>query len=74
MIDRKKLIERHKVKLEKPAYDSPLSVGNGEFVFTADVTGLQTLYHEYEDTFPLCTMGKDGIRRMTRAGRIRWMI
>ena len=39
--------------------ESPLTVGNGEFAFTADVTGFQTLYDEYE-IFPLCTMSNWG--------------
>ena len=34
---------------------SALSVGNGEFAFTADVTGLQTFSTECEKQFPLCT-------------------
>jgi hypothetical protein len=38
-------------------------VGNGAFCFTADFTGLQTLYDEYaaaDDSFPLCTMAEWG--------------
>jgi hypothetical protein len=38
-------------------------VGNGAFCFTADYTGLQTLYDEYaaaDDSFPLCTMAEWG--------------
>lgn len=41
-IDRKQLVRRHNVRLTKPDAQSPLSVGNGEFAFTADITGLQT--------------------------------
>jgi len=38
------------VVLEKSDPLTPLSVGNGEFAFTADITGLQTLpdYHQQE--------------------------
>jgi hypothetical protein len=32
-----------------------LIVGNGEFAFTADATGLQTFTDVYEKQFPLCT-------------------
>lgn len=39
---------------------SPLSLGNGEFAFTADVTGLQTLPQSYENAMPLCTMSQWG--------------
>jgi hypothetical protein len=59
-IDRYKLVTGHNPVLEKVDVDSPLTVGNGEFAFTADVTGLQTLYREYEETCPLCTMSQWG--------------
>jgi len=39
---------------------SPLSLGNGEFAFTADITGLQTFPEEYEQAMPLCTMAQWG--------------
>src|SRR3989442_14940891 len=41
-IDRKALVARHHIKLTRPNAMSPLSVGNGEFAFSADITGLQT--------------------------------
>jgi hypothetical protein len=46
-IDRYALVARHNVTLDKPDPLTPLSVGNGEFAFTADITGLQTFpdYH-----------------------------
>lgn len=59
-IDRHALVSRHNPILEAADVDSPLTVGNGEFAFTADVTGLQTLYEEYLDTCPLCTMSQWG--------------
>jgi len=60
MIDRKKLVMRHNPKLTKFEPQSPLSIGNGEFVFTADVTGLQSFNELYEDAMPLCTMANWG--------------
>ena len=39
---------------------SPLSVGNGRFCYTADITGMQTLYEEYSAETPLCTMAEWG--------------
>ena len=48
-IDRAALVARHAVHVEGIDPESPLSVGNGDFAFTVDVTGLQsleTLYHE----------------------------
>lgn len=59
-IDRYALVSRHNPKLDHVDVDSPLTVGNGELAFTADVTGLQTLYGEYLDTCPLCTMSQWG--------------
>lgn len=41
-IDRAALVGRHRITLRHPDAMSPLSVGNGEFAFTADITGLQT--------------------------------
>lgn len=43
MIDRRALVDRHAIVIDGLAEDSPLSVGNGEFCFTADLTGLQSL-------------------------------
>ena len=59
-IDRKALVTRHNPKLYKFDPLSPLSVGNGEFAFTADVTGLQTFPRVYENSMPLCTMSQRG--------------
>jgi hypothetical protein len=58
-INRKELTARHNPKLNAINTESPLSVGNGDFAFTADITGLQTLYNEYEIA-PLCTMSSWG--------------
>ena len=38
----------------------PLSVGNGEFAFTADPTGLQTFPQLYADKLPLWTQSQWG--------------
>ena len=60
-IDRKKLVERHNPKLMEIDYTSPLTLGNGEFAFTADVTGCQSLYQDYLiHNMPLCTMSQWG--------------
>ncbi len=59
-IDRYALVSRHNPVLEAVDVDSPLTVGNGELAFTVDVTGLQSLYQEYLDTCPLCTMSQWG--------------
>ncbi|HEV2437496.1 MAG TPA: twin-arginine translocation signal domain-containing protein [Verrucomicrobiae bacterium] len=54
-IDRRALVRRHNPLVTQFDPFSALSVGNGEFAFTADVTGLQTLSTECEKPFPLCT-------------------
>jgi hypothetical protein len=63
MIDRYDVITRHNPCYTRWEKNAPLSVGNGVFCFTADFTGLQTLYDEYaaaDDSFPLCTMAEWG--------------
>lgn len=61
MIDREALVKRHHPILNKIIYESPFSVGNGEFAYTVDVTGFQSLYDAYvRGGFPLCTMSQWG--------------
>jgi hypothetical protein len=59
-IDRLSLVRRHNPLLRRLDALSPLSLGNGEFAFTADFTGLQTFPEEYEKSMPLCTMSQWG--------------
>src|SRR5947199_642516 len=59
-IDRAALVKRHNPTLRKLDPLAPLSVGNGEFAFTGDITGLQTFTREYENAMPLCTMSQWG--------------
>lgn len=63
-IDRYALVTRHNVVLTTADVQSPLSVGNGEFAFTADVTGLQTFDGNYNNTIPLSTMSQWGFHAM----------
>ncbi len=41
-IDRKSVVDRHKIITTKTNSQSPAQVGNGEFAFSVDITGLQT--------------------------------
>ena len=59
-IDRESLVRRHNPTNTRIDPLAALSLGNGRFVFTADVTGLQTLQQEYESTLPLCTLSEWG--------------
>lgn len=57
-IDRKSLVGRHHVVLRQADPLTPLQVGNGEFAFACDVTGLQTLHSLYDPVIPLSTMAQ----------------
>ena len=59
-IDRQALVTRHNPVLREFDIESPLSVGNGQFAFTADVTGLQTFPEAFERTIPLGTLSHWG--------------
>jgi hypothetical protein len=59
-IDRHALVTRHNVVLTQPDAKNPLSVGNGEFAFTADITGLQTFPDFHETGMPLGTESQWG--------------
>ena len=51
-IDRHALVSRHDPVLRAFDTGAPLSVGNGELAFTADVTGLQTFAEAYDADDP----------------------
>jgi hypothetical protein len=59
-IDRQALVSRHDPVLRTLDPEAPLSVGNGSFAFTVDVTGLQTFTGPYEKTIPLATLSQWG--------------
>lgn len=59
-IDRRALVTRHSPVLRTFDVESPLSVGNGEFAFTVDATGLQTFAESFERTIPLATLSQWG--------------
>ena len=59
-IDRAALGARHNPILRELDPLSPLSLGNGEFAFTADITGLQTFPESHNTAMPLCTMSQWG--------------
>ena len=54
-IDRRAVVRRHNPVVRKFDPFAALTVGNGEFAFTADVTGLQTFTDACAREFPLCT-------------------
>ena len=59
-INRKVLVHRHLPSVAEIDSLSPFTVGNGEFAFTADVTGMQTLPDSYLNGIPLTTQSQWG--------------
>jgi len=59
-IDRKSLVNRHNIINTIPDNMAPLSVGNGKFCYTADITGMQTFPEFYQAGIPLATMAEWG--------------
>ena len=59
-IDRKALVERHTVVNDHFDSLSSLSVGNGGFAFTVDVTGLQSFPDAYAKGVPFGTESEWG--------------
>lgn len=70
VIDRKKLVTRHNPKLHQIDKRSPLSVGNGEFAFTADITGLQSFPEAYK--VPLGTQSQWGWHSTNGHSHYKW--
>ena len=64
-IDREALVDRNSPQVT--AFDSlaSLSVGNGEFAFTVDATGLQTFPEMYTKGVPLGTQSQWGWHEFT---------
>lgn len=60
LIDRKSLVERHSIINKSADTLSSLSVGNGRFAFTVDVTGLQSFPESYQNGVPLGTQSEWG--------------
>jgi protein-glucosylgalactosylhydroxylysine glucosidase len=59
-INRKAVVQRHTIVLNKADTLASLSLGNGGFCFTADITGLQTFPDEYAKGIPLGTQSEWG--------------
>jgi len=59
-LNRRAIVSRHNPTLKAFDPRSPLTVGNGEFCFTVDCTGLQTFPALYEKDLTLSTMSQRG--------------
>ena len=77
-IDRRALVRRHDVVLTAPDSQLPLSVGNGDFACTVDITGMQT-FTEFHDprsagqrpTVNTCTQSTWGWHEMPNPSEYR---
>ena len=70
-IDRKSVVDRHKVVLTVPDTLGSLSVGNGRFAYTCDVTGLQTFPEAYTKGVTLGTQSDWGWHRFPDTAQLR---
>ncbi|MEY4955396.1 MAG: hypothetical protein RI981_1481, partial [Bacteroidota bacterium] len=59
-IDRRNVVERHVVQINSADTLASLSVGNGSFAFTVDITGLQSFPTVYSKGIPLGTQSTWG--------------
>lgn len=59
-IDRKSVLERNNPKVTNADLLNALSVGNGHFATTVDVTGMQSYPQNYMQGVPLCSMSDWG--------------
>lgn len=59
-IDRHALVTRHNPTITRVDPSAPFMVGNGNFAFTADITGLQTFPEQYSPLAPLLTEAQWG--------------
>ena len=59
-IDRKSLVLRHNIVVTKTDSLSSITLGNGRFAFTTDVTGLQSFPVDYQKGVPLGTQSEWG--------------
>ena len=59
-INREELVKRHNVTMDTLDDLGALSVGNGRFCYTADITGMQTYPEYYTNGIPLTTMSEWG--------------
>ena len=71
-IDRTALVERHTVINNKFDSLSSLTVGNGSFAFTVDVTGLQSFPDAYAKGVPLGTQSEWGWHSFTDTAGYRF--
>lgn len=70
-IDRRALVERNNPQVAAMDSLSSLSVGNGEFAYTVDATGLQTFPEVYKNGVPLGTQSQWGWHSFANTGNYK---
>lgn len=70
-IDRKAVVSRNNPKVSAADPLAALSVGNGHFVTTVDVTGMQSYPLAYKDAVPLTAMSDWGWHRFPNTNHLR---
>ena len=70
-INRRAIVQRNNPHITKADKLASLSVGNGGFAATVDVTGLQTFSQEYSKGVPLCTMSDWGWHSFPKPDSLR---
>ena len=68
-IDRKQLVSHHNVILTDADTLGSLSVGNGDFAFTVDASGLQSFPEYYQNGIPLGTQSQWGWHSFPNDGK-----
>lgn len=63
-IDRHRLVERHRIVLTRPHPEHVLSVGNGDFAFTTDISGMQT-FAAFHDPVAAQRVGSTAVNTAT---------
>ena len=63
-INRKNVVRRHNITITSPHPEHVLTVGNGDFAYTADITGMQT-FTEFHDQTIAISEGRTAINTAT---------
>ncbi|WP_205744998.1 hypothetical protein [Echinicola pacifica] len=71
-IDREAVVSRHNVRLQSADTLASLSVGNGEFAYTVDISGLQSFPEFYEKGVSLGTQSQWGWHAFPNEGNYQW--
>ncbi len=69
-IDRQAVVSRHNPIVTTADPLAALTVGNGHFATTVDVTGMQSYPDAYEQSIPLCTMSDWGWHRFPNSNHL----